>query len=148
MVPKLVLHRKPAIFSFIYWDPMVSTVLSEIHFCPPKREILRETHTYTHPSFTPLSKAKSPLVPKKEALYKKGRGEKKSHPPFCIFLTNGSCLSHCFSHSRPQRCCSIQNLPRNATWDLPHTQCGINELIHTALSSSNVSAAWPNVNKP
>lgn len=72
----------------------------------------------------------------------------KNHPPFCVFLTNGSCLSLCFSHSHPYTLRALAASKSTAKYHTgpPPTHplptrvssglCGINELIHTVLSGS------------
>lgn len=96
----------------------------------------------------------------------RGRKKKKKIIQlFCVFLPNGSCLSHCFPHSHPYtpRAVAVSkstaehhmgqpHTPPPPSTVLPsHTPCppgclssglfGINELIHTAPSGSIPFAA-------
>lgn len=123
------------------------------------------------PPHTSLSKAKSLLFPEKQTSYNR-REKEKNHPAFCVFLTNGSCLSHCLPHSHPHTLRAVAlsksttkyhegqpNIPHYPSLHfIPHTPCppgcvssglcGINELIHTVLRSSIPLVPSPNVNKP
>lgn len=125
-----------------------------------------------HPSFTPLfslflslSRAKRLVFPEKETSFNGRKKKKKIIQLFCVFLPNGSCLSHCFPHSHPYtpRAVAVSkstaehhmgqpHTPPPPSTVLPsHTPCppgclssglfGINELIHTAPSGSIPFAA-------
>ena len=116
-----------------------------------------------------LSWAKRLVFPEKETSFNGGTREKKEEKKiiqlFCVFLPNGSCLSHCFPHSHhyTPRAVAVSkstaeyhmgqpHSPPPPSTVLPsHTPCppgclssglfGINELIHTALSGSIPFAA-------
>ncbi len=99
--------------SFIWFPRPPHALPSEIPFSAPKRETQRMQkerwipHLPSLPSFSPYIPSFTPLSPRLKASRFQGkrphtkgeRGEKKNHPAFCVFLTNGSCLSHCLPHS-------------------------------------------------
>lgn len=109
LVPKLVLHRKLVPFSFIYWDPLVSTVLmlyplKSISALPKgrfkgckKERWISPPHTPTHTPIPPshLSPRLKASSFQRKRLYTKREGEKKRKfiHPFVFFLQTAA-VSH------------------------------------------------------
>lgn len=146
-----------ASFSFVYQD---STTCMYPMLSPLKKKSLSflcegrcKKRFYTHPSSTTLSGAKSLVFPWKRPYTKRGErrrgGKKKSSTLFVVFLTNGSCLSLCLSHSHPRTLRAVaasQPTAEYRTGPPPLSPCppgclrsglrGTNEHIHTALSGS------------
>lgn len=112
-------------------------------------------YPYIPPLHLSLSKAKSLLFPEKETSYKRGDREGKKHHPVFVFFSYKRQLSLTlpppFTPLHPQSRCHIQiyhKIPHGTSPTIlpsPHPPCppeclsrvcGINELIHTVLSSS------------
>lgn len=187
-------YSRPRFMLFpIIWIPRFAlfctlSPLKPYVFSPPQREIQSTQErkmdpSSSRPSFFPLyiplshlsslsfslSLGLKGLCFQRKRLHSMGeRGRKKKKKIiqlFCVFLPNGSCLSHCFPHSHPYtpRAVAVSKSTAEHHMGLPHTPpppstvlpshtpcppgClssglfGINELIHTAMSGSIPFAA-------
>lgn len=88
----------------------IEALLMQIVFCPLFCFFLRfkgckkrdDPSPSLSPHITPLPPGLKASLFQRKRLHTKGkRGRKKNHPAFCVFLSNGSCLSHCLPHSHP-----------------------------------------------
>lgn len=144
-----------ASFSFVYQDsttcmyPMLSPLKDPFLFfvrVDAKRGSTRIPPPQLSPGLKASSSHERDVIQKGE---RGGGGGKKSSTHSVVFLTNGSCLSLCLSHSHPRTLRSVAASQPTAEYRAgppPLSPCppgclrsglrGTNEHIHTALSGS------------